>query len=64
MAFLELARSVLRDSRLLGKADRNRHHCAVAGASGIWRSEHAVRLVGGSPEKSRIEPSSPTRIAS
>ena len=50
-------------SRLLGKADRNRHRYAVAVASGIWRPERAVRLIRRSPEKSRNEPSSPICIA-
>lgn len=50
-------------SRLLGKADRNRHRYAVAAASGIWRPERAVRLIRRSPEKPRHEPSSPICIA-
>jgi hypothetical protein len=50
-------------SRLLGKADRNRHRYAVAVASGIWRPERTLRLIRRSPEKPPNEPSSPISTA-
>jgi hypothetical protein len=50
-------------SRLLGKANRNRHRYAIAAASGMWRSERAVRLIRRLPKKLRNEPSSQICIA-
>ena len=63
MASLELVRSVSRDRGCWARQTGIWHGYAVPVASGTWRPELAVRLIGRSPEKPHNEPTSPICIA-